>query len=59
MKKLSWLITIAAFLVGAAGVYQHLASGPQTAGYSSAVPWGLGVATYMLASGLSAGVYLL
>ncbi|BCV22795.1 NrfD/PsrC family molybdoenzyme membrane anchor subunit [Moorella sp. Hama-1] len=59
MKKLSWLITIAALLVGAAGVYQHLALGAKAAGYSSAVPWGLGVATYMLASGLSAGVYLL
>lgn len=54
MKKLSWLITIAALLVGSAGVYQQL----KAADYSSAVPWGLGVATYMLASGLSAGAYL-
>ncbi|GEA18506.1 MAG: hypothetical protein PWR22_913 [Moorella sp. (in: firmicutes)] len=59
MKKISWIITIAALLVGAIGVYQYLVFGEQAVGYSSAVPWGLGVATYMLASGLSAGVYLL
>lgn len=59
MKKTTWLFVIAALGVGGIGLYQRLAFGHAAAGYSSPIPWGLWVATYIFLIGLSAGAFLL
>ena len=50
-----WLV---ALLVGAVGVFQRMTTGHEAAGYSSYIPWGLWVATYVYFIGLSAGAFL-
>lgn len=59
MKKITWLILLVALLVGGVGVYQRLVFGHEVAAYSSLIPWGLWVATYIFLIGLSAGAFLL
>lgn len=59
MRKTSWIIVLVALVVGAIGVYQRLAFGHEVAGYSSPIPWGLWIATYIFFIGLSAGAFLL
>ncbi|CEP69274.1 NrfD family [Moorella glycerini] len=59
MKKTTWLFVVAALVVGGIGLYQRLAFGHAAAGYSSPIPWGLWVATYIFLIGLSAGAFLL
>ncbi len=53
---LVWLVALAA---GLAGVGLRLATGHELANYTSSIPWGLWVATYVYLVGLSAGAFLL
>lgn len=59
MRILAAGVWAAAFLAGLYGVYLRLFSGHELMGYSSYVPWGLGVALYIFFIGLSAGSFLL
>ena len=59
MRVLSFGIWLLVFLAGLYGVYQRLATGHQLMGYTSYLPWGLGVALYIFFIGLSAGSFLL
>ena len=63
-ERLPWLpvagvIWLAAFLLGAVGVFQRLTEGHGPAGYGSYIPWGMWVAAYVYLIGLSAGAFLL
>lgn len=48
-----------AFGIGLAGVILRLLDGHKFAGYTSSIPWGLWVATYVYFVGLSAGSFLI
>jgi protein NrfD len=53
------LVWALAFGVGLAGVAVRLLTGHTYAGYTSSIPWGLWVATYIYFVGLSAGAFLI
>ncbi len=53
------LVWAAALSVGLVGVAQRLLTGHELAGYTSSIPWGLWVGTYVYLVGLSAGAFLL
>lgn len=58
MKKFLWSLWGLAFGLGLVGIFLRLAYGKVMAGYSSYIPWGLWVATYIYFIGLSAGAFL-
>ena len=58
-KVILALLWAIAFVAGVYGLVQRLTLGHQIANYGSYVPWGLWVAMYIYAVGLSAGAYLL
>jgi len=53
------LVWVAALAVGLVGVAQRLLTGHELANYTSSIPWGLWVATYVYFVGLSAGAFLI
>lgn len=61
--KLLWVpaavVWTIAFGIGLAGLITRLLSGHEFANYTSAVPWGLWVASYIYFVGLSAGAFLI
>ena len=59
MKRAFWIAGGVLFLVGLVGWYDRLVNGHANVGYTSLVPWGLGVATYIYFIGLSAGSFLI
>ncbi len=52
-------VWLAVFGIGLAGVIIRLLDGHKLAGYTSSIPWGLWVATYIYFVGLSAGAFLI
>lgn len=58
-RAILWTLWICIAVVGGIGIVERLISGHDLAGYTSYVPWGLWVATYIYFIGLSAGAFLL
>ncbi len=63
MKSLTkvglWIVWLALFAWGLAGMYKLFTEGRDLANYGSYVPWGLWVSAYIYFVGLSAGAFLL
>jgi len=59
LKRAFWIVGGALFAVGLIGWYDRLVNGHANVGYTSLIPWGLGVATYIYFIGLSAGSFLI
>src|SRR3990167_2892250 len=53
------LVWFAALAAGLVGIVLRLTTGHELADYTSSIPWGLWVATYIYLVGLSAGSFLL
>lgn len=61
-NKFGWLFAglwVIAFGIGLAGLVTRLLTGHEYANYTSAIPWGLWVASYIYFVGLSAGAFLI
>lgn len=59
IKSSLWVLWIALAAVGGAGIVERILTGHRFAGYTSYVPWGMWVASYIYFIGLSAGAFLL
>lgn len=58
LKRIVYVLSILALLVGIWGVYDRLATGHRNAAYGSYVVWGLWVVAYLFFAGIAAGAFM-